>query len=103
MDLSEFSEKMVKLGFYVKVKTIETGPILIIWTRPEGADYLLPLGHVKQDKTGFFITYKSAWKALDFSLQLQLLELMNMFSTYKRYHMCLKQGAPYCIYYQIWF
>lgn len=103
MNVSEFSGKVIELGFYVKFKTTRTGPIIIIWTRPEGEDYLLPLGHVTEDKTDFFITYRSAWKALDFALQLELMELMKTFSTYKRYNVCLKEGAPCCLYYQFWF
>ena len=72
MDISEFSTEVVNLGFFVKYKNIDGRHIIIIWTKAQNEDHLVPLGHVYQDKTDFFIRYNDPWKAMDFELQKKL-------------------------------
>lgn len=79
MDISEFSSKVIDLGFFVKYKNVDGRFIIIIWKKVPNEDYLVPLGHVYQDKTDFFIRYNKAWKAMDFELQKKLVCLMKEF------------------------
>lgn len=80
MDIEEFSEKVVQLGFMIKYKKIETGPIMIIWKEIEGMDYFLPVGHLYQDKTYYSIYYNTVWDSLGPALQEKLENLMKEYS-----------------------
>lgn len=83
LTLLEFCEEITRLGFHVMFKNIDYQPIVSIWIPAEEGNHLIPLGHVNQNQTDYFIRYNDAWKAMSFEKQKQIVRLMKAFCVYK--------------------
>ncbi|MDN6731721.1 MAG: hypothetical protein L0L39_06020 [Atopostipes suicloacalis] len=84
MNIVAFCEEITRLGFYLFFKRIENAAVILIWIKSTNDNSLIPLAHVRQDRTDYAIYYNDAWKAMDFEKQKKLIQLMKAYSIYKR-------------------